>query len=46
MEHQEHQTRLMEEVHYLAHTGKSHPRVDNRIKAKKPITPIKSPPVK
>lgn len=30
LSHHEHQSRMLEEIHHLAHTGKEHPRVTNR----------------
>lgn len=37
-----HTTSLLEEIHYLAHTGREHPRVDLRKKSQQPVTPIKT----
>ncbi|MFZ1925301.1 MAG: hypothetical protein WAU42_04060 [Solirubrobacteraceae bacterium] len=37
--HQEHQSRLVEEMHHLAHTGKEHPRVRARRDAGEHPTP-------
>jgi hypothetical protein len=34
LEHTKHQTMLMEEIHHKIHTGKDHPRVIARTKAK------------
>jgi hypothetical protein len=37
--HTEHQSRMIEEIHHLAHTGRKHPRVVAREKAGEPPTP-------
>ena len=42
LSHHEHQSRMIEEIHYLAHTGGKHPRVIAREEAAEHPTPKRS----
>lgn len=41
LSHHEHQSRMIEEIHHLAHTGDKHPRVIAREKAGEQPTPVR-----